>query len=200
MGWRVAHRQRSWRFLRQAAGAGTRAGLRRRGPGPGLLERHLFTYLPVALRNYPLYEATGSWEAHNDMIRAGFQPGSEFLWDEHYVIYWDLTQRIYREEFDPRYDGPLKAGIPFCQPGTPNCDANYGYSEPDPADPGSGPGPECTITGTRGDDALRGAGLCDLRPRWRRCDRGLRWRRHHKGRLRQRRTQRGGLRRPPQYP
>jgi tannase/feruloyl esterase/hemolysin type calcium-binding protein/3HB-oligomer hydrolase 3HBOH len=90
---------------------------------------NLFTYLPVALRNYPLYEATGSREAHNDMIRAGFQPGSEFLWDEHYVIYWDLTQRIYREEFDPKYDGPLKAGIPFCQPGTPNCDANYVYRE-----------------------------------------------------------------------
>ena len=90
---------------------------------------NLFTYLPVALRNYPLYEATGSREAHSDMIRAGFQPGSEFLWDEHYVIYWDLTQRIYREEFDPNYDGPLKAGIPFCQPGTPNCDANYVYNE-----------------------------------------------------------------------
>jgi hemolysin type calcium-binding protein/3HB-oligomer hydrolase 3HBOH len=90
---------------------------------------NLFTYLPVALRNYPLYEATGSREAYTDMIRAGFQPGSEFLWPYHYVVYWDLTQRIYREEFDPRYDGPLKAGIPFCQPGTPNCDANYVYAK-----------------------------------------------------------------------
>ncbi|MEA2448962.1 MAG: hypothetical protein QOG63_894, partial [Thermoleophilaceae bacterium] len=30
-----------------------------------------------------------------------------------------------REEFDPDYDGPLQAGIPFCQPGTPSCDADY---------------------------------------------------------------------------
>jgi hypothetical protein len=36
-------------------------------------------------------------------------------------------QRIYREEFDPAYDGPLNAGIPFCQAGTPRCDANYNY-------------------------------------------------------------------------
>jgi hypothetical protein len=90
---------------------------------------NLFTYLPVALRNYPEYEATGSQEAHDAMISAGFQPGSEFLWDEHYTVYWDLTQRIYREEFDPKDDGPLKAGIPFCQEGTPNCDANYVYKD-----------------------------------------------------------------------
>jgi pimeloyl-ACP methyl ester carboxylesterase len=93
---------------------------------------NLFTYLPVALRNYPEYEATGSQEAHDAMIEAGFEPGSEFLWDEHYTVYWDLTQRIYREEFDPNYDGALKAGIPFCQedgdPTTP-CDAEYRYKE-----------------------------------------------------------------------
>jgi hypothetical protein len=90
---------------------------------------NLFTYLPVALRNYPEYKATGSQKAHDAMIRAGFEPGSEFLWEDHYVIYWDLTQRIYREEFDPKYDGALKAGIPFCQEGTPNCDANYVYRD-----------------------------------------------------------------------
>ena len=88
---------------------------------------NLFTYLPTALKYYPEYEATGSERAHGKMILDGFQPGSEFLWDEHYLVYWDLTQRIYREEFDPRYDGPLEAGIPFCQEGTPNCDANYNY-------------------------------------------------------------------------
>ncbi|HEX6710924.1 MAG TPA: tannase/feruloyl esterase family alpha/beta hydrolase [Rubrobacter sp.] len=87
---------------------------------------NLFTYLPTALANYPEY-ATGDQQAHDNMINAGFEPGSEFLWDEHYVTYWDLTQRIYREEFDPGYDGDLKAGIPFCQPGTPNCDADYVY-------------------------------------------------------------------------
>jgi hypothetical protein len=89
---------------------------------------NLFTYLPVALRNYPKYKATGDQAAHDAMIAAGFEPGSEFLWDDHYTVYWDLTQRSYREEFDPDYDGPLKAGIPFCQPGTPSCDADYDYA------------------------------------------------------------------------
>jgi hypothetical protein len=61
------------------------------------------------------------------MIAAGFAPGSEFLWDDHYGEYWDLTQRTYREEFDPGYDGSLQAGIPFCQSGIPSCDADYNY-------------------------------------------------------------------------
>ncbi|MPZ00496.1 MAG: tannase/feruloyl esterase family alpha/beta hydrolase [Actinophytocola sp.] len=89
---------------------------------------NLFTYLPAALRNYPAYRATGDEDAHQAMIDAGFEPGSEFLWDYHYAVYWDLTQRIYREEFDPDYDGALQAGIPFCQPGMPNCDADYDYA------------------------------------------------------------------------
>ena len=89
---------------------------------------HILTYLPVALRNYPEYKATRRAEAHRAMIAAGFAPGSEFLWDYHYTVYWDLTQRIYREEFDPGYDGALEAGIPFCQPGTPSCDADYVYA------------------------------------------------------------------------
>ncbi len=38
-------------------------------------------------------------------------------------------QRLYREEFDPAWDGELKAGIPFCQSGTPTCDADYEYGE-----------------------------------------------------------------------
>ncbi len=90
---------------------------------------NLFTYLPVALRNYPAYKATGDRRAYKNMIKAGFAPGSEFLWEYHYLVYWDLTQRIYREEFDPGYDGALKAGIPFCQPGAgiPGCDADYDY-------------------------------------------------------------------------
>src|SRR3954447_6649671 len=90
---------------------------------------NLFTYLPVALRNYPRYKASGDQAAHDAMIKAGFAPGSEFLWDDHYGEYWDLTQRTYREEFDPDYDGPLEAGVPFCQPGTPNCDADYDYAK-----------------------------------------------------------------------
>jgi Tannase and feruloyl esterase len=88
----------------------------------------IFTYLPVALRHYPPYRATGGSEHHDAMIAAGFAPGSEFLWDDHYLVYWDLTQRTYREEFDPGYDGSLEAGVPFCQPGTPSCDADYDYA------------------------------------------------------------------------
>jgi hypothetical protein len=93
-----------------------------RAEGPNLL-----TYLPTALKHYPAYRATGDAAAHAAMIEAGFEPGSEFLWDFHYGYYWDLTQRIYREELDPGYDGDLEAGIPFCQSGTPRCDADYDY-------------------------------------------------------------------------
>ncbi|GAC1358409.1 MAG: tannase/feruloyl esterase family alpha/beta hydrolase [Herpetosiphon sp.] len=96
-----------------------------RAQGPNLL-----TYLPAALKNYPAYKATGDRAAHDAIIAAGFEPGSEFLWDKHYTIYWDLTQRIYRESFDPLYDGDndrVTAGKPFCVSGTPGCDADYQY-------------------------------------------------------------------------
>jgi hypothetical protein len=93
-----------------------------RADGPNLL-----TYLPAALRAYPA-AATGDPAAHAAMIAAGFVPGSEFLWDFHYRTYWDLTQRIYREEFDPGYDGATQAGTPFCASGTPGCDADYDYA------------------------------------------------------------------------
>lgn len=88
---------------------------------------NLLMYLPTALRNYPVYRA-GSQAAHDAMIAAGFAAGSEFLWDFHYTYYWDLTQRIYREELDPDYDGALEAGIPFCASGTLYCDADYDYA------------------------------------------------------------------------
>jgi len=93
-----------------------------RADGPNLL-----TYLPAALRNYRAYNQ-GSAAAHDAIVAAGFVPGSEFLWDFHYPVYWDLTQRIYREEFDPDYDGALEAGTPFCASGTPACDADYDYA------------------------------------------------------------------------
>ena len=94
-----------------------------RAAGPNLL-----TYLPTALKNYPAYAATGDEQAHQAMLDAGFEPGSEFLWPFHYSYYWDLTQRVYREELDPTYDGDLKAGVPFCASGTPTCDADYDYA------------------------------------------------------------------------
>jgi Tannase and feruloyl esterase/3HB-oligomer hydrolase (3HBOH) len=86
-----------------------------------------FLYLPAALKHYPRYRV-GDPAAHEAMLAAGFAAGSEFLWEHHYVVYWDLTQRTYREEIDPAYDGALQAGVPFCQSGVPNCDADYDYS------------------------------------------------------------------------
>ncbi|WP_323792832.1 tannase/feruloyl esterase family alpha/beta hydrolase [Nocardioides sp.] len=94
-----------------------------RAQGPNLL-----TYLPTALRDYPAYLA-GDEQAHQRMLDVGFAAGSEFTWEYHYGVYWDLTQRLYREEFDPSYDGDLNAGVPFCPSGTPTCDADYDYSQ-----------------------------------------------------------------------
>lgn len=94
-----------------------------REDGPNLL-----TFLPTALRDYPAYAKTGDPRAHAEMLKAGFAPGSEPLWDYHYKVYWDLTQRIYRQEFDPSYSAPVEAGTPFCTSGTPGCDADYVYA------------------------------------------------------------------------
>ena len=94
---------------------------------------NLLTYLPEALTHYPTYAATGDPDALEAMVDAGFNRASEFTWEYHYGVYWDLTQRLYREEFDPAWDGDLVAGIPFCQSGTPSCDADYEYAERPPA-------------------------------------------------------------------
>jgi predicted esterase len=92
---------------------------------------NLFTYLPTAMREYPA--ALVDPAAKQRMYDVGFEPGSEVLWPDHYAVYWDLTQRVYREAFDPEYDGATKAGTPFCRtggaPGTPSaCDAEYDYA------------------------------------------------------------------------
>lgn len=95
---------------------------------------NLFTVLPPALRAYPVYAAGGppAEQAHQALLAAGLAPGSEFLWPFHHQAYWDLTQRIYREEVDPDFDGSLDAGVPFCASGTAHCDADYDYfSRPD---------------------------------------------------------------------
>ncbi|MFI9574713.1 3-hydroxybutyrate oligomer hydrolase family protein [Microbispora rosea] len=84
--------------------------------GPNLL-----TFLPPALRAYAKGDAAG-------VAAAGFAPESDFLWPFHYQYYWDLTQRLYREEFDPSYDGDAEAGTPFCASGTPGCDTDYDYA------------------------------------------------------------------------
>ena len=91
--------------------------------GPNIL-----TSLPPALRWYPLWRATGDRAAYDQIIAAGYAPGSEFLWEHHYAVYWDLSQRTYREEMDPAYDGALNGGVPFCLSGVPYCDADYVYA------------------------------------------------------------------------
>jgi hypothetical protein len=88
---------------------------------------NLFTFLPAALKYYPQYRLTGDPVAHQKMIDAGFAPGSEMIWEHHYAVYWDLTQRTYREEMDPGYDANVEGGIPFCASGTLYCDADYAY-------------------------------------------------------------------------
>ncbi|GGZ32398.1 3-hydroxybutyrate oligomer hydrolase family protein [Streptomyces poonensis] len=103
---------------------------RAEGPNP-------LTFLPPALRHYPVYAAggPGAGEAAAAMHAAGYPSGSEFLWEYHHRVYWDLTQRIYREEFDPGYDGATEAGTPYCAAGTgaPACDADYDYAARAPA-------------------------------------------------------------------
>ncbi|SNS83279.1 3HB-oligomer hydrolase (3HBOH) [Geodermatophilus pulveris] len=59
---------------------------------------NLFTYLPTAVR-YTLGRADA-----DDMYAAGFARGSESLWPYHQQVYWGLTQKVYRAEFDPDYD------------------------------------------------------------------------------------------------
>ncbi|WP_086736088.1 tannase/feruloyl esterase family alpha/beta hydrolase [Streptomyces glaucescens] len=96
-----------------------------RADGPTLLH-----FLPQALRAYPRYAAGGedAERARAALHAAGFPAGSEFLWPYHHQVYWDLTQRVYREELDPGYDGAAEAGTPYCAPGTPGCDADYDYA------------------------------------------------------------------------
>jgi len=68
--------------------------------GPNLLN-----FLPPALKNYPNYRESGSLAAYGAMIKAGFEPSSEFLWPFFNTWYWGITQRIFREPFDPTYPG-----------------------------------------------------------------------------------------------
>ncbi|MGW6475011.1 tannase/feruloyl esterase family alpha/beta hydrolase [Streptomyces nigra] len=61
--------------------------------GPSLL-----TSLPTAVARM-----LGS-ARDEDLYAAGFARGSEFLWPYHERVYWGITQKIYRAEFDPAYD------------------------------------------------------------------------------------------------
>ncbi|KKZ68965.1 prolyl oligopeptidase family serine peptidase, partial [Streptomyces showdoensis] len=61
--------------------------------GPNLL-----TSLPVTVAR------TFGTATDEDLLRAGFAPGSRFLWPYHEKAYWGLTQKMFRAEFDPSYD------------------------------------------------------------------------------------------------
>jgi len=97
---------------------------------------NLFTYLPTALANFP-GDVAGDPAAVQALAAVGFNPQSQPLWDYHWGIYWGLTQKIYRLEFDPEYTGytcsdPLGAGPPCVSPpalGVPpgDPDASYDY-------------------------------------------------------------------------
>ncbi len=78
---------------------------------------NLFTYLPTALVNYP-GDVLGLPPSVAALAAVGFNPQSQPLWAYHWSIYWGLTQKIYRLEFDPEYTGytcsdPLGIG-PAC--------------------------------------------------------------------------------------
>ncbi|WP_351225714.1 tannase/feruloyl esterase family alpha/beta hydrolase [Streptomyces sp. NPDC002133] len=62
-----------------------------RGPNP-------LTSLPVTVAR------TLGRADDDDLLAAGFAPGSRFLWPYHEQVYWGLTQKIFRAEFDPSYD------------------------------------------------------------------------------------------------
>lgn len=66
------------------------------GPNP-------LTFLPPVLRAYRNLASDPA--ARDAVIAAGFAAGAEPLWEYHSRVYWGLTQRIYREEFDPGYSG-----------------------------------------------------------------------------------------------
>src|SRR5947199_292736 len=65
---------------------------------------NLFTYLPTALLNYP-GDVLGLPSSVAALQAVGFNPQSQPLWAYHWGIYWGLTQKIYRLEFDPEYTG-----------------------------------------------------------------------------------------------
>src|SRR5712691_1476644 len=75
------------------------AGIQTQTPATGY---NLFTYLPTALFNYP-GDVLGVPASVQALAAVGFNPQSQPLWAYHWAIYWGLTQKIYRLEFDPEY-------------------------------------------------------------------------------------------------
>jgi fermentation-respiration switch protein FrsA (DUF1100 family) len=93
------------------------AGIKTQTPTTGY---NLLTYLPAALVNYP-GDVLGLPPSVAALAAVGFNPQSQPLWAYHWSIYWGLTQKIYRLEFDPEYTGytcsdPLGIGPPCVSP------------------------------------------------------------------------------------
>ncbi|HZU40311.1 MAG TPA: alpha/beta hydrolase domain-containing protein, partial [Solirubrobacteraceae bacterium] len=65
---------------------------------------NLFSYLPTSLAAWP-GDVLGTPSAVQALAAVGFNPQSEPLWSYHWSVYWGLTQKIYRLEFDPEYTG-----------------------------------------------------------------------------------------------
>ncbi|WP_406864861.1 tannase/feruloyl esterase family alpha/beta hydrolase [Streptomyces sp. HUAS MG47] len=60
---------------------------------------------PNLLTGLPVTVARTLGRADDEaLLRAGFAPGSQFLWPYHEQVYWGLTQKVFRAEFDPAYD------------------------------------------------------------------------------------------------
>jgi hypothetical protein len=94
---------------------------------------NLFTYLPTTLANYP-GDLLGQPAAVQALTEVGFNPQSQPLWPYHWFVYWGLTQKIYRLEFDPEFtsytcsgtDGPcVSPALEQVLPDDP--DASYDY-------------------------------------------------------------------------
>lgn len=65
---------------------------------------NLLSYLPTSLARYP-GNVAGDPAAVQAMANAGFNPQSQPLWNYHWSVYWGLTQKVYRLEFDPEFTG-----------------------------------------------------------------------------------------------
>ncbi|MFE9017212.1 tannase/feruloyl esterase family alpha/beta hydrolase [Streptomyces sp. NPDC007808] len=89
--------------------------------GPNLL-----TSLPTAVSR-----ALG-FARDEDLYAVGFARGSKFLWPYHEQVYWGVTQKIYRAEFDPAYDpgcpGPSAGTMPEQILAPCASDAAYDYA------------------------------------------------------------------------
>ena len=99
----------------------------------------LFNYLPATLANSPLDEclATCPAGAVSALSAVGLNPESFPLWLYHYNIYWGLTQKIYRLEYDPEFTNYTCSDTTGTQsPGcvspaaeaVPSTDADAGYN------------------------------------------------------------------------